>query len=122
MPTQALDVVHAYQDTFRHPGRPFDADRLLAVLAEDVVFESPLTGRRVGARPLLPGIERFARSVRAFRPVHELAVGSEVAVLYDCDLSRPEGTHRFAEFFRVDQGRITELRLLFDATEYRKLG
>lgn len=44
-----------------------------------------------------------------------------MAVLYDCELTRPAGTHRFAEFFRVEDGRITELRLLFDATEYRKL-
>ena len=122
MQEHTITTVHAYYDTFRHGGDAFDASRLLELLAPDVVFEAPLAGRRIGAQALVPGVERFAKSVTTFRPLQELCVGNEMAVLYDCDLIRPAGTHRFAEFFRVENGRITELRLLFDATEYRKLG
>lgn len=122
MPTETtLATVHAYYDTFRHGGASFDSARLLALLKPDLVFEAPLVGRRVGAEALVPGVERFARSLRSFQLVQELWVGSEVAVLYDCELTRPAGRHRFAEFFRVEGDRIAELRLLFDATEYRKL-
>ena len=116
-----IATVHAYYETFRHGGAAFDSARLLEILAPDVLFEAPLVGRRVGAAALAPGVERFAKTVTAFRLIQEMCVGREMAVLYDCDLTRPGGTHRFAEFFRVDNGRITELRLLFDATEYRKL-
>jgi ketosteroid isomerase-like protein len=114
-------IVHRYYDTFRQGGATFDAARLLELLAPDVLFEAPLVGRRSGAQALVPGVERFAKTVTSFRLIQELCTGSEMAVLYDCDLTRPAGTHRFAEFFRVENGRITELRLLFDATEYRKL-
>jgi hypothetical protein len=40
--------------------------------------------------------------------------------LYDCELTRPVSTLRCAEFFRVAGDRIEAIRLLFDATEYRK--
>ena len=121
MQIDTIKTVHAYYATFRHGGTKFDASRLLALLAPDLLFEGPLVGRRTGAQALVPGVERFATSVTAFRLIHELCSGNEMAVLYECDLTRPEGTHRFAEFFRVENGRIIELRLLFDATEYRKL-
>jgi ketosteroid isomerase-like protein len=120
MHDDTITTVRAYYETFRHGGGAFDAARLLELLAPDLLFEGPLIGRRTGAEALVPGVERFAKSVTAFRLIQELCSGNEVAVLYDCDLTRPAGTHRFAEFFRVENGRITELRLLFDATEYRK--
>jgi ketosteroid isomerase-like protein len=114
-------TVHAYYATFREGGARFDKARLLDVLHPDVLFEAPLVGQRRGAEALAVGVERFAKSVTSFRSIQELAVGTEMAVLYECVLTVPAGTHRFAEFFRVEAGRITELRLLFDATEYRKL-
>jgi len=43
------------------------------------------------------------------------------ALLYDCDTPTPAGVIRTAEFFRVEDGKITEIRLVFDATELRKL-
>jgi hypothetical protein len=46
--------------------------------------------------------------------------GNEAAVLYDCDLTMPEGTFRFAEFIRVDGDKIRQDRLVFDAVEFRK--
>ncbi len=114
-------TVHAYYATFRDGAARFDPAHLVELLHPDVLFEAPLVGQRRGAQALVPGVERFAKSVTSFRLVQELCVGSEMAVLYDCALTRPSGTHRFAEFFRVEDGLITELRLLFDATEYRKL-
>ena len=47
--------------------------------------------------------------------------GDQVAVLYECDLSRPDGTTMFAEFFRVADGKIKSLNLSYDGTEFRKL-
>ncbi len=42
-------------------------------------------------------------------------------LLYDCATATPAGVIRTAEFFTVRDGKITEIRLVFDATELRKL-
>ncbi len=46
---------------------------------------------------------------------------SGAALLYDCDTMSPAGVLRTAEFFTVTDGKITSIRLVFDATELRKL-
>lgn len=43
------------------------------------------------------------------------------ALLYDCETLTPAGVIRTAEFFTVTDGKITAIRLVFDATELRKL-
>ena len=43
------------------------------------------------------------------------------ALLYDCDTVTPAGVIRTAEFFTTDNGKISEIRLVFDASELRKL-
>jgi ketosteroid isomerase-like protein len=43
------------------------------------------------------------------------------ALLYDCDTMSPAGVIRTAEFFTVADGKIASIRLIFDATELRKL-
>ena len=42
-------------------------------------------------------------------------------MLYDCDTMSPAGVIRTAEFFTVIDGKIKSIRLVFDATELRKL-
>jgi hypothetical protein len=51
-----------------------------------------------------------------------LEQGNQVAVLYDCELTRPAGMQRFAEFFKIDGDRIASIKLMYDGTEWRKLG
>ncbi|NTW52542.1 MAG: nuclear transport factor 2 family protein [Chlorobiaceae bacterium] len=41
-------------------------------------------------------------------------------LLYDCHTVTPAGDIRTAEFFTVSGNRISEIRLVFDATELRK--
>jgi hypothetical protein len=43
------------------------------------------------------------------------------ALLYDCETMSPAGVIRTAEFFTVTAGKIKSIRLVFDATELRKL-
>lgn len=43
------------------------------------------------------------------------------SLLYECDTMSPAGMIRTAEFFTVGGGRITSIRLVFDATELRKM-
>ncbi|MFZ2632492.1 MAG: nuclear transport factor 2 family protein [Desulfosalsimonadaceae bacterium] len=43
------------------------------------------------------------------------------ALLYDCDTVTPAGVIRTAEFFSITNGKISEIRLVFDSSELRKL-
>ena len=43
------------------------------------------------------------------------------ALLYDCTSASPAGVIRTAEFFTVSNNKISAIRLVFDATELRKL-
>jgi ketosteroid isomerase-like protein len=115
----AQELVSAYYDSWTHGA--FDEERLQAILAEDLVFEGPLAGHRVGAEGFIRGVHGVAQALKEFRLIQRLDNGDEVSVLYECDLTRPNGTHRFAEFFRVENGRIQAINLLYDGTEWRKL-
>jgi hypothetical protein len=44
-----------------------------------------------------------------------------VALLYDLITSTPAGVIRAAEFFRVTNGKIREIRAVFDPTNLRKV-
>jgi hypothetical protein len=50
----------------------------------------------------------------------DMGAGDLAALLYDAEI--PGGSMRFAEFFRVEHGRITSIKLLYDAAQYRALG
>ena len=41
--------------------------------------------------------------------------------MYDCDTATPAGVIRTAEFFTTKNGKISAIRLVFDASELRKL-
>jgi ketosteroid isomerase-like protein len=114
------DVVQAYYDILKTGAAAFDQDALRAILAPGLLFEGPIAGRRVGAEGFIRGVSGFVAVARNLTPVQEVVSADEAAVLYDADL--PGGTLRFAEFFKVADGRIQSLRLLFDSAQYRALG
>jgi ketosteroid isomerase-like protein len=115
----AHELVTAYYEAWTRG--TFDEDRLRAILAEDLVFEGPLAGHRVGAEGFIRGVRDVSNALKDFRLIHRLENGDQVAVLYDCDLARPAGTHRFAEFFSIQDGRIRAINLLYDGTAWRNL-
>jgi hypothetical protein len=84
-----------------------------------MIFEGPVAGRRVGAEPFIVGLGRIAAALTDLRMIKLFQSGNEAVALYDADLTRPEGTFRFAECFRVENGRIQEIKLVFDATKFR---
>src|SRR3954447_2631662 len=100
----------------------FEEATLREILAPDLDFYGPLAGHRRGAEGFIRGVQAVATACTAFRLIQRLEQGDEVAVLYDCDLTRPAGTFRFSEFFRIQNGRIQGIDLLYDGTEWRKLG
>jgi hypothetical protein len=119
MPTEETRrAVLDYYDCWKRGGA-IDRERLRALLAADLDFESPVGGRS-GAESFLEGVGRFATTLKELRMLSTHIAESEAAVLYDCTLTAPTPLLRLAEFFRVEHGKITSIRLVFDATEYRR--
>jgi ketosteroid isomerase-like protein len=119
--TEAAELIADYYASWKEGISTFDEARVRGVLAENLDFEGPIAGKRQGAAGFVGGLKRFVEGLRA--PIHflqEIHSSDQAAVLYDADL--PEGTMRFAEFFRVGEGRIQSIKLLYDAAQYRTLG
>lgn len=113
-------VVQRYYAVLSPGTAVFDPAELRAILAPDLDFEGPIAGHRVGAEGFIKGVCGFAETVRGLDMVQQLCDGDQAAALYDAEL--PGGSVRFAEFFRVSEGKIRSLRLLYDAAQYRARG
>jgi len=119
--TETAELIGDYYASWKDGISTFDEARVRGVVVENLDFEGPIAGKRQGSAGFIGGLRRFVEGLRA--PIHilqEIASGDQAAVLYDADL--PEGTMRFAEFFRVADGRIQSIKLLYDAAQYRALG
>jgi putative acetyltransferase len=121
MATNTAAVIEDYYRSWRGGISSFDESRVTSVLVEDLDFEGPIAGKRRGAGGFIGGLKRFIEGLQG--PIDVLQMldsGDQAAVLYDAALSK--GTMRFAEFFRVVDGRIQSIKLLYDAGQYRALG
>ena len=114
------DVIEAYYATWTNGIDSFDEANLRQLLAADFVYDGPIAGRRPGVESFLRGLQAFVKTLRSVRMLTQLRNDNEAAFLYDCDVIQPAGTFRFAEFIRIGDGQIHEIRLVFDATEFRK--
>ena len=66
----------------------------------------------------LKRLQGMLRSVTLLQSYFDHTGGS---LLYDCNTATPAGVIRTAEFFSTSNGKISKIRLVFDATELRKL-
>ncbi len=117
---QTTDVIEAYYATWQNGIGSFDEAGLRRLLAADFVYDGPIAGRRPGVESFTQGLKAFVKTLNRLRMIAQLRNGNDAAFLYDCDVSQPAGTFRFAEFLRVGDGQIHEIKLVFDATEFRK--
>ncbi|MCJ7531951.1 MAG: hypothetical protein MUO64_13105 [Anaerolineales bacterium] len=89
-------------------------------LADDLDFKGSIDTFHkaddvVGA---LKGFQGMLRGVKLIKSFFGQDGG---ALLYDCDTVSPAGVIRTAEFFSTTGDKISEIRLVFDASELRKL-
>ncbi|MFE5837784.1 nuclear transport factor 2 family protein [Arthrobacter sp. NPDC056493] len=96
------------------------AGELGTLLADDLEFEGPLAGKRRGAQGFCQGVKGFIANVTAIDVIQEVHGPDGSATLYDAGM--PGGTVRFAEFFSISDGRITALRIHYDAADYTRKG
>ena len=113
-----LELLGAYYDSWQGGIERFDEARLRKVVHPRLVFESPM-GRKDQIEDLVTGLGRFNQTMNSRRMLQLFAVGDEAAAIYDCELQPPINHLRCTEFFRVEGGQITVIRLVFDATPYR---
>jgi hypothetical protein len=89
-------------------------------LADDLDFQGSIdTFRR--ADDFIAALTMFQKMLRGITLIQSFFSESGAALLYDCDTMSPAGVIRTSEFFTVTDGKIKSIRLIFDATELRKL-
>jgi len=119
--TGAATLVRGYYGSWQNGIATFDKERLSEILAEDLDFEGSIAGKRRGAAGFLVGLQRFVEVLKTPIQIRQqVEAGDQAAVLYEAEL--PAGSMRFAEFFRVEGGRIASIQLLYDPAQYRALG
>jgi hypothetical protein len=89
-------------------------------LADDLDFQGSIdTFHR--ADDFIGALTMFHSMLKGVKLIQSFFSEAGGALLYDCDTMSPAGMLRTAEFFTVGNGKITSIRLVFDATELRKL-
>lgn len=95
-------------------------DAARAYLADDLDFQGSMdTFHR--ADDFIAALTMFRKMLRGVNLIQSCFSENGAALLYDCDTATPAGVIRTAEFFTVADGKIKSIRLVFDATELRKL-
>jgi hypothetical protein len=89
-------------------------------LADDLDFQGSIDAFH-RADDFVVALSMFQKMLRGVHLIQSFFSDSGAALLYDCDTLSPTGVIRTAEFFTVADGKITSIRLVFDATELRKL-
>lgn len=98
-----------------------DGSELRTLLSDDLDFTGSLAGHRPGAPDaFLRGVAGFIATAGNIAIVQEVHDNDGSAVLYDATM--PGGTVRFAEFFRIRDGRIAVLNLHYDGKDYLAKG
>jgi hypothetical protein len=111
-----VDVVRAYHEA-RFRG---DAAAAVALTGTPFLFESPML-RFDDPAAHLAGLPDFLRIVTGVELLSELYGAEEATLVYDVHTASPVGTQRTAEHFRLTGGRITSIRLIFDAAPWQAL-
>lgn len=101
-----ISVVESYLYALR------DKDLSAIPLAPDVRFEEPLTETLNGAEAVLAYLPNILPLVNDVRIKRHIADGEHVATIWEADT--PLGIIPVCEYFRVVDGRITEISAYFD--------
>jgi hypothetical protein len=91
-----------------------------ACLADDLDFKGSIdTFQKADA--FVAALKQFQGMLRKVTLLKSFFDQDGAALLYDCDTASPAGMIRTAEFFTTKGGKISQIRLVFDASELRKM-
>jgi ketosteroid isomerase-like protein len=111
---------HQLVETYHNAWTTGDILRARGYLADDLDFQGSIDTFNK-ADDFVAALRQFQGMLRGVTVLQSFFSGAGAALLYDCDTASPAGVIRTAEFFTVRNGKIAEIRLVFDATELRKL-
>jgi len=89
-------------------------------LADDLDFQGSIETFK-HADDFIVALAGFQKMLRGVNLIQSFFSESGAALLYDCDTMSPAGVIKTAEFFTFAGGKIKSIRLVFDATQLRKL-
>jgi hypothetical protein len=91
-----------------------------ACLADNLDFQGSINTFSK-ADDFIAALTEFKQMLTAVILLNSFYDNQSAALLYDCDSASPAGNIRTAEFFTVSNNKISAIRLVFDATELRKI-
>jgi hypothetical protein len=113
-----MDTQHLI-DTYHHAWTSGDFAAARSCLAEDLDFQGSID-TFTKADDFIAALSQFRQMLKSITILKSFYDAEGASLLYDCDTASPAGIIRTAEFFTVSGNRISEIRLVFDATELRK--
>ncbi|MGH9718916.1 MAG: nuclear transport factor 2 family protein [Bryobacteraceae bacterium] len=93
-----------------------------SLVASGVTFEGPLMKLR-GAREYLSTVGPFLKFHQGMRMLRQFEDGGDVCSIYEMTLGTPAGGSlilAFADWVRVEDGRVAEQRLYYHPREFAK--
>ncbi len=111
-------VVRAYHDAYRQG----DVTAAGAQLAESFKFSSPIMAFDT-VQQHVAALVRFVRFITDIDMISQLYGEGEATLVYDLHTTMPgdAAKQRCAEHFRVSEGRISSIIIIFDATPWRPI-
>ncbi|NTU59019.1 MAG: nuclear transport factor 2 family protein [Chlorobiaceae bacterium] len=106
-------------ESYHHAWTNGDFATARSLLADDLDFRGSVSTFR-NADDFIAVLTSFKDILRGVAMLRSFFDDNGGVLLYDCDTVTPAGVIRTAEFFTVSNNRISEIRLVFDATELRK--
>jgi hypothetical protein len=107
-------------ETYHNAWTSGDFATARACLADDLDFTGSIDTFHT-ADEFLAALRQFQGMLRRVALLESFFDQEGAALLYDCDTASPAGMIRTAEFFTVKGAKISAIRLVFDASELRKL-
>ncbi len=110
---EAVDIVQAFMRTLGEG----DFTTARRYLADDLVFQGPFdTFHR--PEPYLESLEKLHHAIERVDVIKLFVDGDDVCQLYDIVTKTPAVTAFIAEWFQVRAGKISAIRVTFDARPF----
>ncbi|HEY4388965.1 MAG TPA: nuclear transport factor 2 family protein [Ktedonobacteraceae bacterium] len=113
---QARQVVRSYHDAWVSG----DIAAAGACLSNEFTNLTPLSNF-YDVTTYLDQLRKFSQQVTGFDMLSELYGAAEATLVYDVHTSMPVGTIRTVEHFRLTDGKISTIILVFDATPWHAM-